>query len=236
MMTAPNTTQMKEVKVMLVDDHATVRESLAELINKRPGYKVIKLAKNGREAIGYLEKMEAHEYPDIVLMDLFMEEENNEEPSGFQTTRKIFKEFNKKIRVIILSAELNGLYIHTAQNMNIQGYLAKEASSEEIFKAIDVVMKGGMYYRGKVDTEMSRYRQAVIWLNEEIFPPSAMEQAILELTADGLTAEEISESHNMSVAAVEGHRKMLMKKFKAKNAANLVSIAYQHGYLKIYKK
>ncbi|MDX2248567.1 MAG: response regulator transcription factor [Bacteroidia bacterium] len=234
----PKTTK-KMVRIMIVDDHLLVGQSLETLIHKREGYQVIKCVSSGKEAIAYLEKADPKDFPDVVLMDLFMNEDSDsKEPDGMRAARYIFKNICSSkvydIRVIIVSVSLNGLYISSAHNMSIQGYLAKESPAPEIFEAIDTVMKGEMYYRGKVYSEMSRYIQSNKCTDEEIIPPSPMEQEILKMTSEGLSAREISEKRGMTVDGVEGHKRQLLRKLNAKNVAELISQAYKYGFLKLY--
>ncbi|MEZ4772120.1 MAG: response regulator transcription factor [Bacteroidia bacterium] len=236
-------TEKKTTKVMIVDDHKIVIESLANLINSKEGYQVVQLAENGRAAISYLEKISPADYPDVILMDLLMEEDDDQrEPDGLRTSRYIFKHLVKKgifeTRVIILSSALNGLYISAAHDMCIQGYLVKESGIKEIIQAIDVVMKGEMYYRDNVYAEMSKYKQESQWAENEIIPPSALELDVLKLTAKGLTAKEISaataDNLKLTVDATEAHKRQLLRKLGAKNVAELIAIAFRLGYLKVY--
>ncbi|MEZ4825916.1 MAG: response regulator transcription factor [Bacteroidia bacterium] len=232
-------TKKTMARIMIVDDHQVVADSLETHIESKKGHTVVHKAANGREAIDYLESIDPSDYPDVILMDLFMEDDENEfQADGFRTARYIFRNIGKKdvyeIRIIILSSSVDGLNIYTAHNMSIQGYLAKEAGSEEIFEAIDTVMKGEMYYRGKVYREMSRYIQSKKNLEEEIIPPSPMELEVLKLTAKGLTAKEVAATLSLTVDAAEAHKRQLFRKLNAKNVAEVISIAFRLGYLKIY--
>ena len=231
-----------QVKIMIVDDHQIFSESLASNLKSRnENFSIIYLASSGKDAIKFLDQTEPENYPDVILMDLLMEEDDGyNEPDGMRTSRQIFRDHYVRgvheIKIIIISQSLNGLYISNAHDMAIHGYLPKECSTDEVIQAIHTVMNGEMYYRGQVNKEMSSFKQAehLGKDDKEIPPPTATEKEIMELTAQGMTAKEIAAERNTSVDGVEAHKRAIMRKLGARNTAEMISIAYKKGYLKLY--
>ncbi|MEL6672767.1 MAG: response regulator transcription factor [Bacteroidota bacterium] len=223
------------IRLMIVDDHAILAESLKELINRQSHMSVSATANSGRKALRILEKDDVE--IDIVLLDLSMEEEPHEPPAGIHTARKIITELNvgrpKRIKVIALTQILDGAVIDCMHRMHVHGYLLKDCPGEELIQAIEHVGRGGRYYRNTVEEEWNRYLDKPV---EKLAPPKLthVEQELLPLIAQGLTTKEIATIRGRTEDSIEAHRRNMMKKFEARNAPHMISLAYNYGFIKPY--
>ena len=130
------------MKVLLVDDHASIRASLRQLLELRPGYQVVGEGTNGREAVA---AVDAHE-PDVVLMDMNMPVMN-----GVEATREI-KERHPGVKVLALTAFGDMSLVSASIKAGASGYLLKGGSSEELLNSLEAVAVG----QGALDKEVTR--------------------------------------------------------------------------------
>ena len=125
----------RTINIFLADDHTIVRQGLAKLIEAEPNFKVIGEAKDGRQAVSRVERLN----PDIVIMDIAMPLLN-----GIEATRQI-KKLSPQTKVIILSMHSHDRYISELISLGASGYLLKDSTGGEIVKAISAAMKGDVY-------------------------------------------------------------------------------------------
>jgi two-component system, NarL family, invasion response regulator UvrY len=123
------------IRIILVDDHKLVRESIGSLLDNDARFSVIKMCENGHEAIH-----EAHNLkPDIMLVDINMQPVN-----GFEVVEKVLTA-NPSIKIIALSVNNQTSYISKMLNLGAKGYVTKGSPYDEIAKAIVEVNKGQTY-------------------------------------------------------------------------------------------
>ena len=135
---------MKKIKILLVDDHALVRDGLKLVLNSCDDMKVIGEARNGLEALDAINTTK----PDIILMDV-----NMPEMDGLEALEKIAKlDFTTK--VILLSMEITPKTILTAYKNGAKGYIAKDIRKDRLLEAIRRVYSGEEYFDPKVRDEI----------------------------------------------------------------------------------
>lgn len=127
---------MKNIRIVIVDDHEMVIQGLVALINANPGFEVVKTFTNGLDAIADLEQID----PDIILMDINMPIIN-----GFETSNRILS-MNPVARIIMLSMEVKKPYMKKALETGIKGFVSKGADISELIQTIKTVYAGGMSY------------------------------------------------------------------------------------------
>ena len=125
----------KQVRIMLVDDHRMVRESIALLLSSDPRFSIIKECDNGREAIEQALKLK----PDVILLDINMYPVN-----GFEVAEKVLKK-NPSIKIIALSVNNQESYVSKMMSLGAKGYITKGSAYEEISRAILAVSAGENY-------------------------------------------------------------------------------------------
>jgi DNA-binding NarL/FixJ family response regulator len=212
------------VRVLVVDDHAVVREGLRHVLTASEGFSVVGEAANATEALGLAETVR----PDVVLLDLTM-------PgiSGLEAAAELRRRASGA-RILVLSMHEQDEYVLAAVRGGADGYILKDASPAELRAAIRTVGAGGEYFspavarrltaavRGEVATESPRDRL------QRLTP---REREVLALVATGNTNREIAARLGISPRTVESHRESLMKKLALRTVADLTRFALQAGLL-----
>ena len=212
-----------QLKILIADDHAIIREGLKSLLENR-GIKVIDIAKNGREAV---EKAIALK-PDIVLMDISMPDLN-----GVEATAKIREEV-PHARVIALSMHSSKKIVEKMFNSGASGYILKESAFDEIYDAIQEVLRRNFYLTPAIDRmctdDLGKDRSA--WETKPEFNKISRKQLeVLQLIAEGKKTRDISETLGISVKTVETHRRNIMKKLDIFSVAGLTKYAIREGII-----
>jgi DNA-binding NarL/FixJ family response regulator len=127
---------VKQITVLLADDHATFRKSLKLLVESDGDIKVVGAAKNGREAV----RLTMSLHPQVIIMDIAM-------PllTGLEATPQILKA-SPATRVLILSAHPDPEYIKQAVTCGASGYLIKQSSTQVLAQAVREVVKGNSFF------------------------------------------------------------------------------------------
>ncbi len=206
---------MNGIKIIIADDHRMVRKAWELLLSEKENLKVVGQASNGQELVQLLEKQKA----DIVLLDLDM-------PlmGGLEATEKIKNRF-PWVKIIILTMQKDYAYIEKSFSLGASGFLTKNASEEELFKAVEKVAAGGRYLSDEVGSIMSerlllQETDKAGSVNKEL---TLREIEIIKLIKSGHTTGEIAETLFLSVKTVESHRRNIFKKLSVKNVAQLLS-------------
>ena len=141
---------MEKIGILIVDDHAVVRDGLAAMLARQGDFSVVGEAQNGLEAV---EKAAALQ-PDVVLMDLRMPELD-----GVESMRRI-RASQPDVRFLVLTTYDTDEYIFDAIEAGAKGYLLKDASRDELFEAIRVVNRGeSLIQPGMVSRVLDRFAQ-----------------------------------------------------------------------------
>ena len=212
---------MSNIRVIVAEDHATVREGLRLIINAQSDMEVIADAEDGRAAIELAQKL----LPDVALMDISMPGLN-----GLKATAKL-KECCPKIHVLALTRHKDDGYLQQVLKAGASGYVLKQSPPSELLHAIRAVAKGGKYLdpavAGKV---MGGYsgRRAV---NGDIANLSDREAEVLRLVAWGHSNKEIGGRLDLSVKTIEVHKANAMKKLGMNSRIDIVRYAVLQGWL-----
>jgi DNA-binding NarL/FixJ family response regulator len=206
-----------KIRVMVVDDHAGMREALRRVIDSEPNLIVVAAAEDGRSAVDLFRRIK----PDVVLMDGSMPE-----MSGIETTYQL-KKVQPSVKVIALTLYEESTYLEEMIAAGASGYVLKTGRTEKLMQAIRAVAAGDTYFDKAVlrrSSATSQERRGVEQLNAE-------ELAVAKRLADGHTNAEIAADFNLSVPVVEKHRAAVMKKLNVRSRADLVRIAAQRKWL-----
>lgn len=213
---------MKKISILIADDHTMFRESLKQVINSKPGYKIIAEAGSGDEVIDLAGKF----LPDIILMDINMPGKN-----GIEAAREIKQKWNK-IKIIIITMLENELYILDALKSDVEGFIYKDAQINQLFKAIDEVYAGNKYITDEIKEKVIEYITSKNYgksINKDsekiVLTPRQIE--IIKYASQGFTSREIAEKLYLSELTVIKHRKNIIKKLGLKNFTEVVSFAHQ---------
>ena len=213
----------KPVSVLLVDDHAMVRELLRTQLEAEPDIQVVGAASTGDEATELARKLQ----PDVVLMDIDM-------PGQLSfTAASQIKEDHPDTRVIYLSAFFHDRYIDDAIQSQASGYLTKDEAPETILQAVRLVASGMAYFSPKVqsrlvvDTDGVRLGEAASKTRARLLTQRELEA--VRYIARGLAKKEIAGLMGVSVKTVEMHTQNAMDKLDIHDRVELARYAIREG-------
>lgn len=212
---------MQKISVLLVDDHAILRDGLKIAINTDENLIVAGEAGEGNEALKLIEEIQ----PTVVVMDINMPGMN-----GIETVKELRKK-NKKTKILILTMHEDEDYIFDAISAGVDGYIFKMSDMELFLDAVKTVASGNNYYAQKVsETLVDNYknREKLKSKKEGQTPLTKREKEILKMITIGETTNDIAEKLFISFFTVSKHRKNIMKKLKVKNTAELVRYAFEN--------
>jgi DNA-binding NarL/FixJ family response regulator len=203
------------IRVFIVDDHPVVIEGIHSLLKNERDIEWAGHAMNAQSCLGFFVNNTAH----VVLMDINLPDTNGVELCA------IMKEKYPGIMILGLSTFNQGLYIKKMMENGASGYILKNASGEELLKAIHAAHDGGIYFSGEVGQALKEYKLSS---KNELPALSRREKEILSLIAEGYTNPQIAEKLFVSPYTVDTHRRNLLTKLDVKNTATLIRFAVEH--------
>jgi len=210
-----------KLKILLVDDHAILREGLKALLEKDSGLIIAGEAGNGAEAVILAAELK----PDVVIMDL-----NMPVMSGIEATREIIKN-HPHIRVLALSMENDRTFVVEVLKAGASGYLLKETAFAELLEAVHTVGRGETFLPKKISTLLIReYLQCIPEDATPVYEKlSTREREILQQLANGKSTKEIAYQLDISIKTVDNQRYCIMQKLHLFSIAELTKFAIRHG-------
>ena len=211
---------------MIVDDHTIVRKGILSLLENNEEIEIVGEAKNGNEAIDKFRQV----IPDIVLMDFAMPILN-----GLEATRQIKRQF-PEVKVLILSMYKDEEYIINCLKAGALGYVNKQTTPEDLFKAIDTVYKGGYFTSSLFSNNViKKYIETSKEKDKKVSHDklTSREVEILQLIAEGYSNKGMAKLLYISVKTVETHRTHLMDKLGKHNTVELTKYAIRKGIISI---
>ena len=204
---------MEKITILIADDHTLVRETWSFILNTDERFTVIAESGNGEEAVELAKQFR----PDIVIMDINLPGIN-----GIEATQQIRK-FSPASRILGVSLHTQPTYARKMIQKGAMGYVTKNSSREEMFKAIMEIQAGRRYICEEIKNILS---EQVINGEEPQSGLNALSQREIEIInfiKKGFSSKEIAESLEISVKTVEVHRYNILKKLNLKNSAALVN-------------
>ncbi|NIQ91509.1 MAG: response regulator transcription factor [Deltaproteobacteria bacterium] len=209
-------------RVVIAEDHTILREGLRALLSAESDLEVVGEAEDGRQAIRRVEELG----PDLILTDLSMPKMN-----GVEAIREI-KKRAPETKVLALTVHKAEEFILEVLQAGADGYILKDASSEELMMAIESVLGGKRYLSPSVSQmviEGYLEGRKSIASSSPWDTLTKREREILKLIAEGHKNKEIADYLYISVKTVEKHRANLMKKLDLHSAAALTAYAMERG-------
>jgi len=213
------------VRVLLVDDHAVLRQALRMLLESHDEINVVGDVANGRDAVQLAEELT----PDVVLMDVVMPGLN-----GLDATRQIRKRC-PNTRVLILSGYEEEEQIIEALRAGAGGYLIKESDIGELLLAIQAVSRGNTYFSSSLSERdqgndfLMLARSGDARAGFDRLTDRARE--VLQLIAEGHSNQSIAGQLVISVRTVKAHKAHIMSKLGARNRTDLIRYAIRRGII-----
>jgi len=215
----------QKYRIMLVEDHAIIREGLRSLFSSERDFEVVAEAEEGRTAL----RLAENHRPDLIVTDLSMPQMD-----GIDLIATLKKQ-NPKIRVIALTVHRNDEYVLAALKAGADGYILKEANYSELITAARTALRGKHYLSPEISGNLIQ-----VYLEGKKGPRkkspletlSRREREIVSLIADGQTNKGIADRLCISVKTVETHRYKIMTKLNVHNAAALITVALERGLIR----
>lgn len=201
-----------DIRVLIVDDHAILRDGIRSLLQSQDGISVVGEAGNGKEALDRVRQLS----PDIVLMDVAMPEMD-----GIQATEKIKNNY-PDVKVLILTQHDNWEYIDPLVQAGASGYVLKRSGGRDVVSAIRQVHEKGAFLEAQVAQKvLSGYSRSERDLSEEEPSLTARELEVLQLVCEGKTNKEIARELFISPKTVSVHRSNIMSKLGVSSSYEL---------------
>jgi two-component system, NarL family, response regulator DevR len=214
---------MRELRILLVDDHEVVRLGLKALIGRQPNFDVIGEAGTADEAV---EKARVHK-PDVIVMDVRLPGK-----SGIDATREVMK-ILPETKVIVLTSYADDDLLMDAIEAGAAGYVLKQIGSDSLLKALETVAKGeSLLDPSLMNKVFARLREAARKDRGQAFSSlTEQEVKILALVAEGLTNREIADKVFLSEKTVRNYVSAILGKLGLAHRSQAAAYAVEHGLL-----
>lgn len=214
--------EMKQIRVLIVDDHVVVRQGIRMIVNTEPTIKVVGEAKNGQQAIDQIEQLQ----PDVVLMDIVMPGED-----GIRTTGKI-KDDHPNVKIIMLTTFEDDEKIDAAMEVGADGYLFKDADGESLLQAIQAVQRGEMPLHPRVARYLVK-GGSTHSDNGKIERLTEREKEVLCFVAKGWSNKEVANALSLTEGTVKVHVSNVLGKLNVSSRTEAAVLAAQVGLVSI---
>jgi two-component system, NarL family, response regulator NreC len=215
---------VKQIRILLADDHNVMRRGLRLLLESQPEFKVVSEAADGRQAV----EQAAATHPDVAVLDIAM-------PglSGIEAAHQV-STMLPDTAIVILSMHSDEGYVLGALQAGAKGYLLKDSAEDDLIEAIKVVSEGKAFFSPEISKMLvedyvreikargSRDRYELL---------TAREREILHLLAEGKSNKDIANLLNISLYTAETHRRNLQEKLNLHSLAELILYAVQKGFI-----
>ncbi|MEW5818851.1 MAG: response regulator transcription factor [Cyanobacteriota bacterium] len=214
---------MKNIRVMLADDHTVFRQGLKSLLALEEDIKVVSEAANGQEAIDFAKQL----HPDVIIMDINMPILN-----GLEATKQVKKEL-AKTKIIILTSQGDDKSVFSLIEAGADGYLLKDVAAENLVSAIRDVFAGKSILHPEVTKKL--LTQFVFKGEPEKQKPGDLlterEIEVLKALSKGYSNQQIAEELYISQRTVQNHLHNIYNKLGINGRTEAVIYAIQEGII-----
>jgi two-component system invasion response regulator UvrY len=204
---------MEKVTILIVDDHKLVRETWSFILHAHPGFSVVGEAGSAEEGIELARTLQ----PQVIIMDINLPGIN-----GIEATQQI-RRLAPGIKVLGVSLHTQPTYAKKMMQMGASGYVTKNSSREEMFRAIQEVSGGRKYVCEEIKHILTEQVMSAEESPSDIYSLSARELEVISRLKKGYSSKEIAAELHISLKTVEVHRYNILRKLKLKNTAALVN-------------
>lgn len=211
---------MPPISILLAEDHQVVREGIGALLGLDRSFAVIAEADDGRKAVALAKELQ----PDIILMDIAMPRLN-----GLEATRQILAA-DPSTKILILTAHTDAAYIDGAIAAGACGFILKQASATQLYRAIREVVAGRHPIgSGKGESSISDRHKTVAATSSRRL--TSREVEVLQLIAEGKANKQAAVELAISTKTIEKHRAKVMAKLDIHDTAGLTRYAIAFGII-----
>jgi len=210
------------MRILIVDDHTMVRESLVSVLQADGSVQVVAQAADGLETVAQAIATQ----PDIVVTDIAMPGLN-----GIEVVRRL-REAVPKARLLVLTMHQEEEYVLQAVRAGASGYLVKDSAAEELLAAVRSLHAGRGHFGPQAAKALAEQMQHPERQIEDPYGRlTTREREVFHLIAEGLTTKEIARRLDISTKTAENHRARVLDKAGVRNTAELVRYALRKGLL-----
>jgi two-component system, NarL family, response regulator LiaR len=214
------------IKVLIVDDHALMRDALKVHLDNVPDIKIIGEGCDGEEAVQLCETL----HPDVVIMDIAMPKLN-----GLEATRRI-KSTNPSTEILVLTVHSDIEHILKILEAGAVGYLTKEILGDKLPQAIRSVAAGEPVLSNEIMGKLLKHALRYPVLNDDIDLKnklSVREWEVYKKMAKGLNNKEISQDLGLNLRTVKGHLANIYSKLNVNSRTEAIIVGLRKGLLTI---
>jgi DNA-binding NarL/FixJ family response regulator len=201
------------ITLAIVDDHEALRDGLAALL-RASGLEVVGMAGTVESA----RDLVALDRPDVALIDIRLPD-----GTGIELARELLSE-DPAQGIVLYTGDADADLLYDGLDTGARGYVLKAGSTDELVGAIERVAAGGSYVDPRLDRILLSPRAT-----EKVPALSPREREIMNLMAEGLTAERIGERISVSVETVRTHVRNVIRKLQARNRVHAIALALERG-------
>jgi DNA-binding NarL/FixJ family response regulator len=216
------TAVMSRLRVLLADDHETVRAGLRVLFEGRGGMDVVREAGDGHSAV----EMTRGADPDVVVLDISMSG-----MTGIQAARKIKCE-SPRTAIVVLTRHDELAYVAEMLSAGASAYVLKQSPFDELLAAVKIAASGGRYIDRRIADAAAREPGPDRGITGSEPVVSDRETAVLQLAAKGFSNKDIGNALNIAVKTVEVHKSNAMRKLRLRDRVELLRFAVAKGWLR----
>ncbi len=204
------------ISIVIADDHAVLRESLAALLQSQPDFDVIGAAANGEEAL----RLVQDHHPQVLLLDLFMPQSD-----GFEVLRTLDREGNRVASVVLTGSESQNDYVHVVR-LGARGLVLKGDDPRKLFAAIRTVSEGELAFSDEIARSVMESM-----VSDQPSVPASMsrlsdrERQISAMVAQGMRNREIASGLQISENTVKRHLQSIFSKTGSRDRLELAVLA-----------
>jgi DNA-binding NarL/FixJ family response regulator len=214
---------LKNIRILIADDHDLMRRGLKVLLEARPGWSVCAEANTGREAVAKAEALR----PDIAILDISMPELN-----GVEAARRILKA-SPNTEVLVLSVHYSDQLIREILEAGVRGYIVKSDSDRDLVIAVEALSNHKPFFTPRAtELILDNFNQkggslalAPDDIGERL---TSREREIVQLLSEGKSSKEVASALSISVKTAETHRSNIMRKLNIHSVSELVRYAVRN--------
>jgi DNA-binding NarL/FixJ family response regulator len=215
---------MQSIRIIIADDHTVVRKGTRQILEEEEGFEVIGEAANGEEAV----KLAADLKPDIVIMDISMPVLD-----GIEATKRI-KAIIPDTAVLILSVYDDDEFVFTLLEAGAAGYLLKDASGQDIIRAIRAILRGESVLHPVIARKvMNRFFPVASEKKEPAKVLGEREMEVLLLASKAFSNQEIADKLGLSLHTIEAHMRHIFSKLQVSSRTEAVLFALKKGWITV---
>ncbi len=210
---------MEYIRILLVDDHAVVREGYKMLLQEHPDLKVVAEAGDGETAC----QLYRQKAPDLVIMDISL-------PgiSGIEAVRRIVSR-DENAKVAIFSFHDDMIFVEQALQVGALGYITKNSEPEILMQALRTIAEGGIFLDPQIAQKLAF--QKSIGGSSVLESLSPREFEITRLMAEGLGIHEIAQQLSLNYKTVANYNTQIKRKLNVSSVADITRLAIRHGLI-----